>query len=145
MSDLFGHGGLRYAYRLTVESQTPDFRLSAAADTFKLTAGTPLKLSVTVTRERGFADDLEISATGLPEGVTVTAATSIAKEKNTAKKVELVLTAAEGVTIGGRFQIVGTAKGDDGKRIRIATAPIANLTAKTSDLWLTVLKPAPKK
>ena len=145
VSDLFGHGRLRYAYRLTVELQTPDFQLGAAADTFKLTAGTPLKLPVTVTRERAFAGDIEITATGLPEGVAVTAVTSVAKDKATAKKVELVLTAAEDVIIDGRFQIVGTPKDDDDKRVRKATAPITGLTSKTSDLWLNVLKPAPKK
>ena len=145
VSDLFGHGGLRYAYRLTAELQTPNFQLGAAANTFKLTAGTPLKLPVTVTRERGFAGDIEITATGLPEGVAVTAVASVAKDKATAKKVELVLTAAEDIIVDSGFQIVGTPKGDDDKRVRKATAPIAGLTSKTSDLWLTVLKPAPKK
>jgi hypothetical protein len=144
VSDLFGHGGLRYAYRLTIAPQTPTFRLSTAADTFKLTAGMPLKIPVTVTRERGFADDIEITATDLPEGVFVIAVTSVTQDKDTAKKVELILTAAEDVTIDGRLQIVGTPTGDD-NRIRTATAPITGLTATTSDLWLTVLKPATKK
>ncbi|MCH7990306.1 MAG: PPC domain-containing protein, partial [Planctomycetes bacterium] len=139
VSDLFGHGGLRYAYRLTMAAQRADFVLSTAADKFVLTVGQPLKIPVTVTRRRGFGGEIEITAEGLPEAVSITSIKSILKSK-TEKTVELVLTAAEEVKIEQPFRIVGRSKIDSQSLVRAASSPLAELTQKTTDFWLTLRK-----
>ena len=144
ISDLFGHGGLRYAYRLTAMTPRPDFVLSTAADKFVLTAGQPLKIPVTVTRQSGFGGEIAITAEGLPEAVSITAVRSVMKSK-TEKTVELVLTAAEEVKIEQPFHVVGRSSIDSKPLVRAASSPLAELTQKTTDFWLTLRKSDKKK
>jgi len=68
--DLARRGGVRMCYRLTIEPVTPDFSLSLAADSFVLEKGKPLEISVNVAARDGFKEPIEISAIGLPPGVT---------------------------------------------------------------------------
>ena len=57
-------------YRLSIEPVQPDFSLSLAADSFVLEKGKPLEISVNVAARDGFKGPIEISAIGLPPGVT---------------------------------------------------------------------------
>jgi len=68
--DLARRGGVRMCYRLTIEPVTPDFSLSLAADSFVLEKGKPLEISVNVAARDGFKEPIEITAVGLPPGVT---------------------------------------------------------------------------
>ena len=138
--DLFRHGGLRFVYRLTAVYQQPDYSLSLAADTFKLMPGKPLEIPVTVNRKNGFSHEIEISVRGLPKGVAAKTVKSLAKG-NSAKAVKLVLTRDEKMPaelLDRPIQIAGKSAGDASVQRR-ATAPITGLTAKTEDIWLTVL------
>ena len=68
--DLARRGGVRMCYRLTIEPVTPDFSLSLAADSIVLEKGKPLEIPVNVAARDGFKGPIEITAIGLPPGVT---------------------------------------------------------------------------
>jgi len=68
--DLARRGGVRMCYRLTIEPVTPEFSLSLATDSFVLEKGKPLEISVNVAARDGFKEPIEITAIGLPPGVT---------------------------------------------------------------------------
>ncbi len=142
--DLYEHGGFRYVYRLTARFQQPDVAISLAGDVFSVTAGKPLSIPVTVTRQNGFADELELRIDGLPKAVECKPVKSAAKGA-TAKAVKLVLNVdAKAATVDLKLdqpiRVIARSVKDQAFE-RIADAPIAGLTEKTSDVWLTVLKP----
>ncbi|MEX2174716.1 MAG: hypothetical protein WD872_10165 [Pirellulaceae bacterium] len=68
--DLHGRSGLRLVYRLAIETPTPDFSVSLAADSFVLAADKPLEIPLTVAGTDGFKGPVEIRAIGLPAGVS---------------------------------------------------------------------------
>ena len=68
--DLHGRGGLRFAYRLSLETPQPDFSLALAGDSIVLSGAGPLEIPLTVTGQEGFKGPAEIHAIGLPTGVT---------------------------------------------------------------------------
>lgn len=68
--DLARRGDVRMCYRLTIEPVLPDFSLSLAADSFVLEKGKPLEIPVNVAARDGFKGPIEITAIGLPPGVT---------------------------------------------------------------------------
>ena len=137
--DVHGHGGARYAYRLTIEPQTPDFALTVASDNFVLTPGKPLEIPVTIDRRDGFAEEIELQVVGLPAGVTLAPAKSEAKGES-AKTVKLVLNAdvvAAGANLSVR--IIGVSTGQPARRHRAAYA-VAGSPNPLRDVWLTVTK-----
>jgi hypothetical protein len=136
--DLYSHGGLRYAYRLTIGEETPDYRLTLAADSFTLTPGKPLEIPVAVDRKNGFAGEIEITAEGLPAGVTADAVKSL-PSGDTAKAVKLTLTAENGPA-SGPFTIVGRS-GEEERLRRTARFTIPGLNVTHSQAWFTVTKP----
>ena len=135
--DLHGHGGDRYVYRLSATQPVPDFALKVAADSFVLTPGKPLEIPVTVERSNGYAGEIEISVTGLPDGISAAPAKSLA-QGDSSKSVKLTITSTAGPT-AAPFRIVGAATGEPA-RSRAAVAPVASVNSITADLWLTVLK-----
>ena len=67
-------GGPAFAYRLRVREVTPaapDFRLRLAAEVVNVPRGGTAKMKVTADRLGGFDGPIEVTAAGLPEGVTV--------------------------------------------------------------------------
>ncbi len=140
VSDLFGHGGLRYAYQLGIAPKTADFSLTVEADAFVVKAGESLKIPVTVARENGLLAVIEIAAAGLPEGVAATPVRSEAKG-DSSKKVELELKAAKEIVFSQPFQIVGKTVDTDSVQQHSATASAPGAYSPIADLWLTVRKP----
>jgi hypothetical protein len=136
--DLHRHGGLEYAYRLTIAPPRPDFTLTLAADHFETPADKTLEIPVTVNRENGFAGDIEISAADLPEGVTAETVVSNSKG-DSAKAVKLVLKGGD-EPISANIRIVGVSKQSDEELSRTATASVNGLTQRTPNVWLTVVK-----
>lgn len=63
-------GGPEFAYRLSVRQARPDFQLSIAADYVNVTQGSRTDLDLTVKRFGGFTGPIELSISGLPDGVT---------------------------------------------------------------------------
>lgn len=70
LRDLHSRGGLRFAYRLSIETPQPDFSLSPAGDSFVLSGAGPLEIPLTATGQEGFKGPVEIQVIGLPAGVT---------------------------------------------------------------------------
>lgn len=63
-------GGPEFAYRLSVRQAQPDFQLSIAADYVNVTQGSRTDLDLTVKRFGGFTGPIDLSISGLPDGVT---------------------------------------------------------------------------
>ena len=136
--DVHGHGGLRYAYRLTARQEQPDFTIKLAADSFVLTPGESLEISLAIGRLEGFSNEIQISACGLPEGVTAESVKSEATG-DSSKSVKLVLRSDLGPAAVGTVQIIGTEIG--GAKIqRTATYSLGATPRRGKDIWLTVSK-----
>ncbi|GAB4135808.1 MAG: PPC domain-containing protein [Planctomycetaceae bacterium] len=144
VSDLHRRGGSRFVYLLSLRELKPDFQLSLSGDSFQLIPGKPLTIPVTVTRLNGFRATIEISAQGLPPGVTAKPVKSLAKGA-TAKTVKLTLSISgkKKFPAGIPFQVVGRSLENRQARRRFATSPISGFTAKTADFWLTVRSKSP--
>jgi hypothetical protein len=142
--DRFEHGGERYFYRVTVEPPQKSYRLSVAADAFKLDADKPLELPVTVDRDRGFNEEIQVTVQGLPEGMTAEPVVSEAKG-DSSKKVTLKLEHGNIESFSGPIQISGTAQGET-EFSTTATIAVAGTANRSDQLWLTVpAKPEPKE
>jgi hypothetical protein len=160
--DLAGRGGLRMAYRLTVEAPQPDFQLSLTADSFVLAADKPLEIPLTVTGVEGFAESVEIRVLDLPPGVTAAPLNVQATGGNSsgggsgrrgrrggggqqaAPANAKVILSADPAAIqpgGGPICIEGRFKDEEGELVRIARFPLGlPLTDKHAAVWLTVKK-----
>ncbi len=142
ITDRFGLGGPRFFYRLTALPSQPDFELKVAADSFVVTPDKPLEIPVTVDRQRGFASEIVVVVTGLPEKVTDEPIVS-AKDGDSAKTVKLVLKTEAGVTFSGPIQIRGLVKSEPPIE-KTASATLTAFNTSTRELWLTVTSPAAK-
>lgn len=63
-------GGPEFAYRLSVRQARPEFQLSIAADYVNVIQGSRTDLDLTVKRFGGFTGPIDLSISGLPDGVT---------------------------------------------------------------------------
>jgi hypothetical protein len=133
--DLYGRGGLRFAYLLSVLEPRPDFALSLTADRFDLTPGKATKITVAVQRKGGLTDAIELLAEGLPAGVTSRPATSMPGDAS-ARSVVLELSAADHST-SGPIRIVGRTAHDP-RLSHAATATIDGFDVRTDRPWLTI-------
>ncbi|HEX5446624.1 MAG TPA: PPC domain-containing protein [Pirellulales bacterium] len=134
VSDLYGHGGPRYFYLLTMAPLEADFALAAPQHAYAVAVGKPLEIPVTIDRRQSFAGEIDLQVLGLPEGVTVSPAKSLA-QGDTAKTVKLVLTATAG-PFSGAIRIAGkSTEGGERSRLAESTVPAG---AHLSDFWLTV-------
>ena len=135
--DLHRQGSPRHFYRLSAVRAEGDYSLRLAADGFVAARGKKLEIPVTVERQNGFAEEIEITLSGLPEGVTAAAVKSEAKG-NSAKSVKLVvdIDAAE-EPFAGPVRIIGLSQGER-KLSRTASAPLADLNTSIEEIWLTV-------
>ena len=137
VEDLYGGSGPRHAFLVRILSE-PDYDLSVTADRFTITPGKPTTVAVKVTRVRGFNKPIEITAEGLPEGVTVETTQPAKPDPNT---VTLSFTTEK--PWSGSFRLVGQVK-DEPKLTRVVRAPLAEFDTTTADLWLAVTPPAKK-
>ena len=140
--DRFDQGGWRYAYLLVLEIPQPDFAITLAASRYTVLGDKPLEIPVTVSRLNGFADSIEIRATGLPTGIAVKPVVSQPKG-GTAKGIKLVLTTNGSVASNFMLSIHGTA----GNSERTATAPSGIGDQRIATTWITAIpkKPTSKK
>jgi pre-peptidase len=136
VTDRFAHHGERYVYLLNMTESAPDFTLSVAGDSFVLKPDKELEVPVTVSRAAGFADAIEFSVTGLPDGVTAQSAKSDPKGAS-AKTVKLMLKTNGEAAFSGPIRIVGRSVGGERSLERMAVAPLKAFGAETSQLWLT--------
>jgi hypothetical protein len=140
VSDLNAHGSPRHVYRLRVVPAVPSFEVTADASAYTIALDKPAEITLAVDRRHGFAEEIALSVTGLPEFVTASAPISKA-EGDSAKSVKLTLT-SKGGSFSGPIRIEAKAAGVSQLACTAATA-IPDHTARLSDLWLTVLPPKP--
>jgi pre-peptidase len=160
--DLANRGDLRMVYRLTIEAVQPDFALALAADSFVFEKGKSAEIksaeiTVNVTVRDGLRQAIEISAVGLPPGVTAEPVkfepTSDSPMPNsgggrrgrgnappaTAPSVKLVLKADASAAVGGTpIRIEGRTAGES-SHVRTARFPLnLPLAGSHHAVWLTV-------
>ncbi len=133
--DLHHHGGERYVYQVHGRVREADFQLKLAGGTYVLKSKAMLEIPLDVIRNHGFAEEISISAEGLPEGVSAKAVKSLGKG-DSAKKIKLIIK-GEAKAFSGAIKIVG--KTADGKSNRLAYYLVPNLNWKRTDPWLTVV------
>ncbi|HEY5313952.1 MAG TPA: hypothetical protein VIK18_15590, partial [Pirellulales bacterium] len=136
VSDLAAGGGSRFAYRLDLEPERPDYRLGAAAAAFDLPAGKAVVVPVAIERLAGFQEPVALTVLGLPAGVTVAPLDKPAKDS---KSLRLEFRAAANAQ-SGTLTILGRAA-ESGRR-HWASAPAGFADWTTTKLWLTILPAA---
>ena len=142
VSDLYGGGGPRYAFLLRVVPVAPDYELTITTDRFTITPGKPMMVPVKVLRKNGFTKPVEITAEGLPDGVSAMAEMPVGKADPAL--VTLAFT-AEKPGISSALRLVGRVKDEPALTRPARFVPATPDAAEpTADLWLTVLA-APKK
>jgi hypothetical protein len=125
-------------YTLNVTDAQPDFTLSVAADVLVLRPDAELETAVTVTRTSGFAEEIRLSASGLPTGVSVEYVPSESKG-DSAKTAKLKLKSDGQSAFSGPLQIVGI-PGGSATRAKNVTFGQKAFQFDSPHLWLTVLK-----
>lgn len=136
--DLHHQGGLRYAYRMSLTEVAPDFTLSAP-DAHVVAAGKTATIEVTVNRQEGFSEPIELNVMGMPEGVTASPVTSPPSGAE-GKLVKLVLTAKEGaMPWQGPIRVAAESKGATAWK-RWATYPATGTSEPRNEIWLTITK-----
>jgi len=141
--DLNGRGGPHHAYLLRALAPEPDFTLSLSADRFEVTSGKKTNVVVSIARNDGFTDTIDVMAEDLPNCVVATTARSRQSDAS-ARSVTLEIR-ADACSHPGPIRIVG--RSADGKsRPRHAGAQIPGFETKTDRPWLTILSGGePKK
>ncbi|MDA0813142.1 MAG: hypothetical protein O3C21_12250 [Verrucomicrobia bacterium] len=159
VAEHFAHrGGAHYAYRLSLRPFTgPDFKLTLATNAISVfreidglteeekmqrPPSPPAKLVVEVQRLAGFDGEIELLATGLPEGVHL-ANNKIAKGQN---KTELTFRADADVRLQAtRVTLSGVAEVGESKSkvTRTASAVVARGEPPLNDLLLAVAMTTP--
>ncbi len=144
--DLYGGGGPRHRYRLTVTEQRPTFRLNHDNEVTVGKVGEATKIDVSILRQHALDRNIYVAAIGLPSTVRTRVEVSMMKAtssstgnetskttNDSSKKVTLVLKASEPVSTP--FQIIGVSHGQ-AAAVRSVTPTISTSVA-TSDLWFT--------
>ncbi len=135
LSDLNHQGSSRHLYRLRATKAQADFDVTADAHAYTLVAGKPTEITLSIARQEGFAEEITLGVTGLPEFVTAAPAVSAA-QGDSAKTVKLTLGAGPG-TFSGPIRVVAQAAGAS-QRMHTAGVAIPGNSGRASDLWLTV-------
>lgn len=142
VDDLFRNGSGRHVYLLLLELPEPDFALKVATTEWVVKPDKPAELTVTVDRQPGLADDIEIEALDLPVGLKAEKVISKPKDAS-AKSVKLKLTGS-GAAAAGSFRIVGRTQGKTSLE-RVAGGTLAGRIAPWTQLWVTLTASQPAK
>ena len=141
VSDLFGNGGHEYVYRLALRGPSLEVVATVDADEYKLAAGKTVVVPVKVTRPEGVGGAMVVVATGLPPGVSGTAA----EVPDKGGAVTLTLSAAPDAKPAAGPVRVTVVSADPSRPAAWAAASSLGreagqeLVARTPAVWLTVL------
>ncbi len=140
ISDLVDGFGPRHAYSVVVQQDEPTVEAEVSTDRFVLKAGAETEIPVTIRRLGGYDQRLEVSASGLPPGVSAEPVFSEAKG-DSAKSVKLKLVAGADSSYQGVFRIEVRAVDSEGKRLEDSQPAVFLLREEIqlTDLWLTVV------
>lgn len=141
LTDLFAQGGPSFVYRLSVAEPKPEFAVRLGADKLTVTSKEPTKLDLTISRENGFDQPVNLELIGLPEGVKATTGLSEPKG-DSSKAVTLEITLdpeSPPCPFSGPVQVVGRSGDQELKASR--ETGFDRITLDT--LWLTI-PPQPK-
>lgn len=136
--DRFQNFGDRYFYVLRCEETQASFAANIDSTAGTHTPEKPLEVPITVDRQHGFVEPIDVRVEGLPEGVTFECPRSD-KDGETSKKVTLKITGAAKELFQGEIRIV--AESTESKRVQPATFTTADKSLAT-EFWLTVQAPA---
>ncbi len=134
--DLNRQGGSRHVYRLRATKAPRDFDVTADAQAYVVTVRKPTEIVLSIARQNGFDETISLRATGLGEMLSAAPVLS-AGQGDSAKTVKLAVNAAGGA-FAGPIRVVAEAQGAS-KLAHSATAVVAGQTARTADLWITVV------
>ncbi len=142
VDDLFRNGSARHVYLLQLEVAVPDFALKVATTEWVVKPDKPTEVTVTVDRQPGLADEIEIEALDLPPGIKAEKVLSMPKDA-TAKTVKLKLTGS-GSMADGPFRIVGRTQGKTNLQ-RTAGGTLVGRISPWTSLWVTLAAEQPAK
>lgn len=134
-SELFGHYGEPFFYRLRATKVVPDFKLSLEQHSYQAQVGQMLELPVAIERRFEMKGEIEIAVAGLPPEVEVAAVTSKPGDAS-ASAVKLIVIAKSG-GFSGPIRVVGKSLAEPGVT-RTADAPIPGRVDRIADIWLSV-------
>jgi hypothetical protein len=136
--DRRGAAGPGHFFRIAVEPEAPELRVTTAVDAAVGTIGGTADVAIAVERLRGWKQPVEFVLVNPPAGISATPVTS-AVDGDTAKKVTLAIGATQPyagpVTIAARTPAPERAKAE-------TVAIVVSGTERVPTLWLTV-PPAP--
>lgn len=126
--DFHRQGGSQYRYLLRLQELSPDFSLSVSSDLLAGKSGEVLEVSVNITRELGYAADIEVALGDIPDDISCPVAVSKLGSE-TEKKVTLKLKA--GAAFQGPIAIEAHPTGEAAQQ-RLAQAP------EGKPIWLSI-------
>jgi len=135
--DRFQDFGDRYFYVLRCEETRASFAATIASTAETLKADKPLEIPITIVRQHGFAEPIDVRVEGLPEGVIFECPRS-EKDGETSKKVTLKISGSTTELFQGAIRIV--AESTESKQVQPVTFTTADKSLVT-EFWLTVPTP----
>jgi hypothetical protein len=139
LRDMFDRGGPWMKYRVAAAVQTPTFKIAVGGDAFVL-GDKPLEIPITIDRQAGFNEPIEITAVDLPSGVTCDKVVSEPKG-DTAKAIKLALKRSDEAAAGNMaFRVQAKSTGEQALTLAGRFATGLPLDRKHESLWLTVKK-----
>jgi hypothetical protein len=140
LTERAGRGNSQLIYRLRFANLKPDLKISVKTSEFAFESGSELEIPVTLTKLDGFAEEIEVTAIGLPTGVTVEAQKLPAKSP---ASVKLKFKSAKNLPFPAAAIHIVARSTLDGKPIeRFAHAAVTLVPGttpiRTDQLWLAV-------
>ena len=125
LKDVRGLEGDDFSYRLSLHDANPDYELSAEPENPNIPKGGSALVTISASRVQGYDGPIEISAAGLPAGVTASSATIPAGQDSTVMLLSADPSASDDA-LSAAFKIVGHAKinGHDLARVASEDAPL---------------------
>ncbi len=159
VGSLVHRGGSNHWYRLSAFRPGPDYKVSAAGESFVFKAGSTNEVKVTVSRQDGFTNQLTVRVEGWPESV---AAGAVEVPEKGGEVTLRAVVATNAVAFGGPFRIVAVAEAgtnaNPGLKRAAQFAYVSTsenngvpggfrelLRPFTEQLWLTIRPAEPKK
>jgi Bacterial pre-peptidase C-terminal domain len=132
--DRRGQSGPAHGYRLTIRPDLPGVKLTSDIDRASGEPGKPVEVVITIGREHGFKESLDLVLVDPPAGVT-TAPVQSPAEGDAAKQVALVITAAE--PFSGPVRVAARVSG----AADAAPIPVRFGPERVDSIWLGIKAP----